>query len=79
MGRMLSFVARLWTDVVSPTPHIVHSIGVDEHTALLLDVHTGIAVTVGVGTAYVCSASMPPGVCQPNTPLTFHGNPNTVL
>jgi hypothetical protein len=44
---------------------------VDEHTALLLDVHTGDVRTVGVGTAYVCSSDHDPEVCSSKTPLTF--------
>lgn len=73
MGRMLTFVARVLTDLASPSPAVFRGIGVDEHTALLLDVVTGDVRAVGVGTAYVCSASAPPSVCKPETPLTFHG------
>lgn len=47
--------------------------GVDEHTALLLDVNTGAISTVGVGTAYVCTSSHDPEVCSSGTPLTFKG------
>lgn len=50
-----------------------HVSGVDEHTALLLDVQTGGVRAVGVGTAYVCTSSSAPEVCSSKTPLTFTG------
>mmetsp|Transcript_10533 Transcript_10533/g.17712 ORF Transcript_10533/g.17712 Transcript_10533/m.17712 type:complete len:344 (+) Transcript_10533:23-1054(+) len=71
MGRMLSFVARILQD--DKTINLARGVGVDEHTALLLDVTTGDVQTVGVGTAYVCTATHDPEVCQPGVPLTFHG------
>lgn len=46
--------------------------GVDEHTALLLDVTTGDVLTVGVGTAYVCSSTpLEARICLEDTPLTL--------
>ena len=50
---------------------VVVRAGVDEHTALLLDVHSGEVRAVGVGTAYVCASSDNPTVCSEGTPLTF--------
>jgi cyanophycinase-like exopeptidase len=50
---------------------VVRGVGVDEHTALLLDVTSGNVQAVGVGTAYVCSAQKDAEVCSSNTPLTF--------
>lgn len=45
--------------------------GIDEHTALLLDVTTGAVSVVGVNTAYVCMADHQPITCKSSTPLTF--------
>jgi cyanophycinase len=74
MGRMLTFVARILQDneytkntfANTPTNNnnttIVRGVGVDEHTALLLDVTTGHVTAVGVSTAYVCTADHNPEV-----------------
>jgi cyanophycinase len=74
MGRMLAFTARILKDQLfangSPIS-IVRAIGIDEHTALLMEPTTGDAFIVGVGTAYTCSATHMPEVCEPKTPLTF--------
>ena len=44
MGRMLSFMARIMS---SSSPSVVNAVGVDEQTALLLNVTSGVATTVG--------------------------------
>lgn len=71
MGRMLTFVARIQKDFTNSG--IVRSVGVDEHTALLLDVNTGDVRAVGVGTAYVCTPRHNAEVCLSGTPETFKG------
>jgi cyanophycinase len=70
MGRMLTFLARDLQDDASLT--MSRAVGVDEHTALLLNVTSGDVSTVGVGTAYVCTSNHDPEVCADRTPLTFH-------
>lgn len=70
MGRMLTFLARDLQDDASMT--LSRAVGVDEHTALLLNVTSGAVSAVGVGTAYVCTADHDPEVCKDSTPLTFH-------
>lgn len=69
MGRMLSFAARISADY---NPGIVHAIGVDEQTALLLDVRTGDVSAVGAGQAYVCSAKQSEQ-CKDGLPLYYKG------
>lgn len=69
MGRMLTFVARIYEDYVHED--VVRAVGVDEHTALLLDVNTGDVEAVGVGTAYICATEKKAAVCEEKTPLTF--------
>jgi len=71
MGRMLSFLSVLMTDRSSFSPSQIHAVGVDETTALLLDVTTGAVQAVGEGNAYVCGSDNKPAVCQDETPLTF--------
>ncbi len=73
MGRMLTFVARIMADENVPAGG-VHGVGVDEHTALLLDAATGDVQAVGVNTAYVCSPQHAAEVCSDGKPLTFRGN-----
>lgn len=69
MGRMLTFLARDLQDDKALT--LSRAVGVDEHTALLLNVTTGDVQTVGVNTAYVCTSEHDPEVCETRTPLTF--------
>ena len=76
MGRMLTFLARIRKDFKIASGVVTRSVGVDEHTALLLDVITGNVQAVGVGTAYICSASQLAEMCVSGYPLTFHGMPN---
>ncbi len=73
MGRLLTFMARIRKDYKIPSGEITRGVGVDEHTALLLDIETGDIQAVGVGTAYICSSSQLAEVCSSGYPLTFHG------
>ena len=73
MGRLLTFMARIRKDNNIKNGVITRGVGVDEHTALLLDVQTGDIQTVGVGTAYVCSTDHAAEICVDSVPLTFHG------
>lgn len=74
MGRMLTFVARILQDNINTKDgNPVRGVGVDEHTALLLDNTNGNITAVGVGTAYVCTSYEDPEICKSDTPLTFKG------
>jgi cyanophycinase len=73
MGRMLTFMSRVSQD---NELSVVHAAGVDETTALLLDINTGMVTTVGQGHAYVCTSSNYPAVCKAETELTFEGKKN---
>lgn len=73
MGRMLTFSARILKDIDTKPPSISRSVGVDEHTALLLNIQTGDVQAVGQGTAYVCQSNHPAQICKKDTPLTFQG------
>jgi hypothetical protein len=75
MGRMLSFAARIKTDY---NPEVIHAIWIDEQTALLLDIKTGEASTVGIGKAYICSSSKQPETCKDGVKLTFQGKNNFI-
>jgi len=71
MGRLLTFVARVLTDGWSST---VFGIGVDEHTAFLIDGESGKASMSGSGTAYVVYGGGEhgrPERCQARTPLQW--------
>lgn len=71
MGRMLTFMARVRQEYSISAGAVSRGVGVDEHTALLLDTRTGAIKTVGVGTAYVCSSDHESEVCTSGKPLTF--------
>lgn len=71
MGRSVTFLARLLEDVASPKVDEARVVGIDEHTALLLNITTGDVNTVGVGTAYVCYSDHKATVCAEDKPLTF--------
>lgn len=73
MGRMLTFMSRIMAD---EGVSVARGVGVDEHTALLLDVATGDVTTVGVNTAYVCTPQHVAEVCKEDIPLTFRGSIN---
>lgn len=71
MGRMVTFMARILKDSSTPPVSSAKAVGIDEHTALLLDVNTGDVSAVGVGTAYICSSDHNAQVCKDKTYLTF--------
>lgn len=71
MGRMLTFMARVRQQYGIASGTQSRAVGVDEHTALLLDIGTGDIQTVGVGTAYVCTSDHNAQICVSGTPLTF--------
>lgn len=77
MGRMLTFVARIQEGDVfaaqATSSQTIRGVGIDEHTALLLDVTNGDISAVGVGTAYICAADHKAAVCEPREYLTFGG------
>ena len=73
MGRLLTFLAREVTDGTGPLP--IRGLGIDETTALLLDVNTGLATTVGDSFAFVCSPQAAPETCQEKVPLTYRDIP----
>jgi cyanophycinase-like exopeptidase len=75
MGRMNTFMSRILKDVDSTPPALSRAVGIDEHTALLLDINSGDISAVGVGTAYVCESNHQASVCKSSTPLTFQGKP----
>jgi cyanophycinase-like exopeptidase len=79
MGRAVTFLSRILKDVANPPVSSARVLGIDEHTALLLDVNTGDVAAVGVGTAYVCSSDHDAAVCESNTNLTFKGMVNSKL
>lgn len=70
MGRMLSFLARTQVDYNDVN---YRALGVDEQTALLYDVHSGMAKTVGVGNAYMCSSPAMPVTCVEGQALNVNG------
>lgn len=73
MGRTLAFNARIMKDVEKQPPAVARALGVDEHTALLLNTANGDIQSVGVGTAYICESHTTPAVCESRTPLTYTG------
>jgi len=73
MGRMLTFVAR---EIASGEGGAVaaggiRGLGIDEHTALLLNITTGFVRVIGASTAYLCSPPVAPAVCAEGQHLTF--------
>jgi cyanophycinase len=69
MGRLLVFMARI---LQSGDAKSIHAIGVDEHTAVLLD-PDGSARVAGTGAAYFLSAASMPAECRQGASLTFEG------
>jgi cyanophycinase len=69
MGRLLVFMARI---LQSGDAKPIHAIGIDEHTAVLLD-PDGSARVVGTGAAYFLSAASMPAECRQGASLTFEG------
>lgn len=71
MGRLLTFMSRILKDVNEYPNSLVRGLGVDEHTALLLDITTGMAQAVGVGSAYLCFSNHQAEICDKREPLSF--------
>lgn len=69
MGRLLVFMARI---LQTGQVRTVRAIGVDEHTAVLLD-RDGQGMVVGTGSAYFLRAAAKASACRRNQPLTFSG------
>ncbi|HKF51647.1 MAG TPA: cyanophycinase, partial [Candidatus Acidoferrales bacterium] len=69
LGRSVVFMARI---LASGDVKKIHAIGIDPHTAFLVD-RGGQGVVAGTGAAYFFEAAGPPAVCRPGTPLTFNG------
>lgn len=68
LGRTLVFMARILQDGMASS---VHSIAVDERSAVAVD-ENGIGTVVGTGSgAYFYHPTQPPSVCKPDQPLTF--------
>lgn len=73
MGRLMAFVARVMKDVDAVAPVVGRGIGIDEHTALLMNPTNGDVSIVGIGTAYVCTSDHKAAVCESGKELTFEG------
>jgi cyanophycinase len=70
MGRLLAFLGRIITD--NAVSDGIKGIGVDEDTALLLNVTTGMVTAVGNNTAHVCSGvTNGPETCMSGSALTY--------
>ena len=69
LGRLLVFMARILQDERATS---VHGIGVDQHTALLVE-PSGAAVAAGTGSVYLFAADHPAAVCRAGAPLEFSG------
>ncbi|MGH9730343.1 MAG: cyanophycinase [Candidatus Acidiferrales bacterium] len=69
LGRLLVFMATI---LQSGNVKRIRGIGIDQHTAFLLD-PDGQGVVAGTGAVYFFEASKMPAVCRPGTPLTFAG------
>jgi cyanophycinase len=69
LGRLVVFMARI---LASGDAKKVHAVGIDPHTAFLVD-HGGQGIVAGTGAAYFFEAAGKPAVCRPGAPLTFNG------
>jgi len=69
LGRSVVFMARI---LASGDAKKIHAIGIDPHTAFLLD-RGGQGIVAGTGATYFFEAAGKPGVCRPGAPLTFSG------
>jgi cyanophycinase len=67
LGRLLVFMARI---LESGDAKKIHAIGIDQHTAFLLDPN-GSGVVAGSGATYFFEASRKPAACRPGAPLVF--------
>ncbi|MFZ0212540.1 MAG: Type 1 glutamine amidotransferase-like domain-containing protein [Candidatus Acidiferrales bacterium] len=69
LGRTLVFMARILASGDAPR---IHDIGIDQHTAVLLD-PDGHAIVAGSGAVYFFAAAQRPAICRRGVPLTFSG------
>jgi len=69
MGRLLTFLSRELQEQFA-LPGAIHGVGIDEQTALLLDITTGAVRAVGSSYAFVCTPPGMPKTCLPGQPLT---------
>lgn len=69
LGRSVVFMARI---LASTDAKKIHTIGIDPHTAFLVD-RGGEGIVAGTGAAYFFEASGKPAICRPGAPLTFNG------
>ncbi|MFZ0336192.1 MAG: cyanophycinase [Candidatus Acidiferrales bacterium] len=69
LGRLVVFMARI---LQSGDPRKIHAIGIDQHTAFLLD-PDGNGMVAGTGAVYFFEAARKPGTCRPGVPRTFTG------
>ncbi|MGH9412693.1 MAG: cyanophycinase [Terriglobales bacterium] len=67
LGRLLVFMARI---LAAQEAAAIHGIGIDQHTALLVD-GNGHAVVAGTGAVYLLAAAQAPSVCRAGAPLSF--------
>ncbi len=54
MGRMLTFVARIFADGLNVNSPMVRGVGVDEHTALLLNITSGYTLYYFMTFVLIC-------------------------
>lgn len=75
MGRLITFLARMSTDVNPGSFTTARGVGVNESTAVLVsfDEATGhtLGTVVGTGTAYFLTPTEPPSVITAGVPLQF--------
>lgn len=69
LGRLLVFMARI---LAAGDAGEIHAIGIDQHTAFLLE-GDGNGAVAGAGAAYFFAAAGKPGACRPAVRLTFEG------
>lgn len=69
MGRLLGFLGRIVTDGWAPN---AIGLGIDEHTAVVIDADFQGQV-MGSGKAYMVAAEQKPGVCEAGKPLEYSG------
>jgi cyanophycinase len=69
LGRLLVFLARI---LASGAVTRIHGIGVDQHTAFLLDAD-GRGHVAGTGAVYFFAPTRKPEICRLGIPLTFTG------
>ncbi len=69
LGRLVVFMARI---LQSGDARKIRAIGIDQHTAFLLD-PDGNGVVAGSGAVYFFAAARKPSTCRSGLPLTFSG------